>query len=83
MDAETPAVDGRPDGAREERDEFGRRGIALLAGLAAATVVLAAIDPADAGLDDALDIASLVTGALFWVTLLWLTYARWWRARRR
>jgi hypothetical protein len=82
VDAEPRAVDGRPEDAPEERDEFGRRGIALLAGLVLVTVLLAAIDPADPDLGDLLDAASLVTGALFWIVLLWLTYAHR-RARRR
>jgi hypothetical protein len=83
VDAETRAVDGAPEDAPEERDEFGRRGIALLAGLIVLSVVLAAIDPSDPDLADVLDGASLVAGALFWVALLWLTYGHLRRRRRQ
>lgn len=82
MDAEPRAVDRGPDDAPAARDEFGRRGIALLVGLVVLSVVLSAIDPSDPDVADVLDAASLVAGALFWVALLWLTYGHVRRRRR-
>ncbi len=82
MDAEPRAVDGAAEDTSPGRDDFGRRSIALLAGLVVLSVVLAAIDPSDPDVADVLDVASLVAGGLFWVALLWLTYGHVRRRRR-
>jgi hypothetical protein len=74
VDAEPRAVDEATGDAPEQRDDFGWRAVALLAGLAALSVLLAAIDPSDADVGDVLDAASVVVGGLFCVALLWLTY---------
>ena len=62
VDAEPRAVDEASGDAPEQRDDFGWRAIALLAGLAALSVLLAAIDPSDADVGDLLDAASVVRG---------------------
>jgi heme/copper-type cytochrome/quinol oxidase subunit 2 len=66
----------------EEREEFGRREIALIVALLLVSAFAGTVDVADDALQDALDIVAIAAGVLFWVVLVWLVYVRA-RVRRR
>jgi hypothetical protein len=67
----------------EERDEFNRRELAAVVGLLLLSAVAGTIDVGGPGVQDALDIVAVASGAAFWVLLVWLVYAHSrWRRRR-
>jgi hypothetical protein len=74
--ADDPAQTGSSPEADRRRDDFGVRAVGALLVLAAVSVVLGVVDPSGAGLGDAMDVASIAAGGMFWGLLLWLAYGR-------
>jgi hypothetical protein len=67
----------------EERDDFGRREVAMLVGLLLVSGVAGWVDAGDGAAETALDVVAVVAGSAFWVLLLWLVFGRGLMRRRR
>jgi hypothetical protein len=71
------------DAPEEERDDFGRREVAMLVGLLLVSGLAGWVDAGDGAVETALDVVAVLAGSAFWVLLLWLVFARGWVRRRR